>query len=70
MFFEEKQCTEGLNLIKAALKKPKLVNILTELFVPTNTSPQYFIEMYKFIVQSNTNDQNSEILFVLLYKVS
>lgn len=65
----ENQSAEGIRLLQTALKKPHLVQMLSEIFAPSTTAPVYFLEMYKFVVESHMNKCDSKILFVLLSKV-
>lgn len=65
----ENQSAEGIRLLQTALRKPHLVQMLSEIFSPSTTAPVYFLEMYKFVVESHMNKCDSKILFVLLSKV-
>lgn len=66
----ENQNREGLRLLKTAVNRSDLINMFSDLIVPSLTEPQYFLEMYKFIVDSYMRKCDTKILFVLLSKVS
>lgn len=66
----ENQNKEGLRLLKTAVHRSDLINMFSDLIVPSVTEPQYFLEMYKFIVDSYLRKCDTKILFVLLSKVS
>lgn len=66
----ENQNKEGLRLLKTAVNRSDLINMFSDLIVPSSTEPPYFLEMYKFIVDSYLRKCDSKILFVLLSKVS
>lgn len=66
----ENQSAEGIRLLHTALRKPHLVQMLSDMFTPSATAPVYFLEMYKFVVESHMKKCDSKILFVLLSKVS
>lgn len=66
----ENQNKEGLRLLKTAINRSDLINMFSDLIVPSSTEPQYFLEMYKFIVDSYMRKCDTKILFVLLSKVS
>lgn len=59
-----------MNLLKTALNRPDLLNTIAELFVPSQTGPESFLQMYKFIVDSHMKKCDPKILFVLLSKVN
>lgn len=66
----ENQNKEGLRLLKTAVNRSDLINMFSDLIVPSLAEPQYFREMYKFIVDSYLRKCDTKILFVLLSKVS
>lgn len=57
---------ESLNLLKLALARPNLVNLIADLFTPAVCPPKYFLEMYAYVCDSKRCD--SQLLFVLLSK--
>lgn len=63
------QSAEGIRVLQTALRKPHLVQMLSEIFAPSTTAPVYFLEMYKFVVESHMKKCDSKILFVLMSKV-
>lgn len=69
VFLQDNQNTEGMNLLKNALKRPDLLKPISDLFVPSVTVPEVFLELYKFIVESHLKNCDPKVLFVLLSKV-
>lgn len=69
IFLQDNQNTEGLNILRTALKRPDLLTPISDLIVPTNASPETFISLYKFIIDSHLNNCDPKVLFVLLSKV-
>lgn len=67
-FVQQNHNTEGQNLLKLALKRPNLVNLIAELFTPSVSSPQFFLEMYKSLVDSYAKRCDPQLLFVLFSK--
>lgn len=66
----ENQNEEGLRLLETAVNRSDLINMFSDLIVPSIAEPPYFLEMYKFIVDSYMRKCDAKILFVLLSKVS
>lgn len=60
--------TEGINLLKLALQRPNLVNLIADLFTPSVSAPVYFLEMYKCLVDSYAKKCDPQLLFVLFSK--
>lgn len=58
-----------MNLLKTALKRPDLIQPISDVFLPSATSPEVFIQLYKFIIESHLKNCDPKILFVLLSKV-
>lgn len=67
-FVQQNHDTEGINLLKLALQRPNLVNLIAELFTPSVSAPQYFLEMYKVLVDSYAKRCDPQLLFVLFSK--
>lgn len=67
-FVQQNHNTEGQNLLKLALQRPNLVNLIAELFTPSVSAPQYFLEMYKSLVDSYAKRCDPQLLFVLFSK--
>lgn len=67
-FVQQNHNTEGANLLKLALQRPNLVNLIAELFAPSVSAPQYFLEMYKSLVQAYAKRCDPQLLFVLFSK--
>jgi ectopic P granules protein 5 len=60
--------TEGINLLKMALQRPNLVNLIADLFTPSVSTPPHFLEMYKCLVDSYAKRCEPQLLFVLFSK--
>lgn len=60
--------TEGINLLKLALQRPNLVNLIADLFTPSVSAPVYFLEMYGCLVDSYAKRCDPQLLFVLFSK--
>lgn len=60
--------TEGIKLLKLALQRPNLVNLIADLFTPSVSAPTYFLEMYKCLVDSYAKKCDPQLLFVLFSK--
>lgn len=58
-----------MNLLKTAMKRPDLIKPISDLFVPSTTIPEVFLQLYKFIIDSHLKNCDPKILFVLLSKV-
>lgn len=69
VFIQDNQNTEGIRLLNMALRRPHLLQMISEIFTPSTTAPVYFLEMYKFVVESHMKKCDPKILFVLLSKV-
>lgn len=67
-FVQQNHNTEGQNLLNLALQRPNLVNLIAELFTPSVSAPQYFLEMYKNLVDSYAKRCDPQLLFVLFSK--
>lgn len=67
-FVQQNHNTEGINLLKLALQRPNLVNLIAEMFTPSVCAPQYFLEMYKSLVDSYAKRCDPQLLFVLFSK--
>lgn len=67
-FVQQNHNTEGQNLLKLALQRPNLVNLIADLFTPSVSAPQYFLEMYKSLVDSYAKRCDPQLLFVLFSK--
>ncbi|XP_055848760.1 ectopic P granules protein 5 homolog isoform X2 [Episyrphus balteatus] len=68
VFIQDNHESEGLRILELALKRPDLLKIISNLFVPYRTGPKYFIPMYKFLIDSHLKRCDKKILFVLLSK--
>jgi hypothetical protein len=56
-------------VLELALKRPELIDIISEIFNPTVCPAPYFCDMYKFLVDAFKFKKDPQILFVLLNKV-
>lgn len=68
MLVQQNHNTEGQNLLKLALQRPNLVNLIAELFTPSVSPPQFFLEMYKSLVESYAKRCDPQLLFILFSK--
>lgn len=66
----DNQSGEGVRLLQTALRRPHLVQLLADMLTPSATAPVYFLEMYRFVIDSHMQKCDTKILFVLLSKVS
>lgn len=69
VFIQDHQTTEGMRLLNTALRRPHLLQMISEIFTPSTTAPIHFLEMYKFVVESHMKKCDPKVLFVLLSKV-
>lgn len=69
VFIQDNQNTEGIRLLNTALRRPHLLQMISEILTPSTTAPVYFLEMYKFVVESHMKKCDPKVLFVLLSKV-
>lgn len=69
VLIRENQSSEGVRLLQTALRRPHLLQLLSEMFMPSATAPVYFLDMYRFVVDSHMQKSDTKILFVLLSKV-
>lgn len=60
--------SEGINLLKLALQRPNLVNLIADLFTPSVSAPENFLSMYKCLVDSYAKRCDPQLLFVLFSK--
>ena len=67
-FVQQNHNTEGQNLLKLALQRPNLVNLIAELFTPSVSASPYFLEMYSSLVDSYAKRCDPQLLFVLFSK--
>ncbi|XP_062538593.1 ectopic P granules protein 5 homolog isoform X2 [Armigeres subalbatus] len=67
-FMQENQNDEGIKLLNIALKRPDMINLLSELLVPASCPPQYFLRMYEFVIDSHIKRHDTQVLFVMLSK--
>ncbi|EDW83213.2 uncharacterized protein Dwil_GK22441 [Drosophila willistoni] len=68
IYIQAEQASEGLPVLRLALKRPDLVELLAGVFVPCRTDAEYFLPMYQFLIDSHLKRCDTKILFVLLSK--
>ncbi|XP_059219883.1 ectopic P granules protein 5 homolog isoform X1 [Stomoxys calcitrans] len=68
VFIQENQEDEGLKILELALKRPNLLKELSGVCVPCQTRPPYFLQMYKFLIDSHLKLCDTKTLFVLFSK--
>lgn len=68
IFIQAEQADEGLALLRLALKRGDLVELLAGHFVPCRTDFKHFLRMYQFLIESHLQRCDTKILFVLLSK--
>ncbi|XP_034112376.2 ectopic P granules protein 5 homolog [Drosophila albomicans] len=68
VFIQAEQAAHGLKVLKLALQRGDLVELLSGVFVPCRTDAQHFLEMYNFLIESHLKRCDTKILFVLLSK--
>ncbi|XP_030371319.1 ectopic P granules protein 5 homolog [Scaptodrosophila lebanonensis] len=68
VFIQSNQETQGLNILQLALRRGDLIKVFSGVFVPCQTSPKYFLQMYQFLIDSHLKRSDPKILFVLLSK--
>lgn len=69
IIINDNQSTEGIRLLQTVLRRPHLLQMISEIFAPSTTAPINFLEMYKFMVESHMKKCDPKILFVLMSKV-
>ncbi|XP_065083326.1 ectopic P granules protein 5 homolog isoform X2 [Ochlerotatus camptorhynchus] len=67
-FMQENQNVEGIKLLSIALKRPDMINLISELLVPASCPSQYFLRMYEFVIDSHIKHHDTQVLFVMLSK--
>lgn len=55
-------------ILRLALRRGDLVELLAGVFVPCRTDAQHFLDMYQFLIESHLKHCDTKILFVLLSK--
>ncbi|EDV91356.1 GH17394 [Drosophila grimshawi] len=68
VFMQADQLEQGLNILRLALRRGDLVEVLAGVFVPCRTSADHFLDMYEFLIDSHLKRCDTNILFVLLSK--
>uniref|UniRef100_B3P3B0 GG16333 n=1 Tax=Drosophila erecta TaxID=7220 RepID=B3P3B0_DROER len=68
MFLEADQATQGLAVLRLALKRPDLLELLAGVFVPSRTDVDHFLPMYEFLIDSHLKHCDTQTLFVLFSK--
>lgn len=68
MFLEADQAAQGLAILRLALKRPDLLELLAGVFVPSRTDVDHFLSMYEFLIDSHLKHCDTQTLFVLFSK--
>ncbi|XP_037950670.1 ectopic P granules protein 5 homolog isoform X2 [Teleopsis dalmanni] len=68
IFIQSNQEQEGLYVLELSLKRSELLKELADVFMPGRTHPEYFIKMYKFLIDSHLKHCDTKTLFVLFSK--
>ncbi|ALC46612.1 CG14299 [Drosophila busckii] len=68
VFIQADQANQGLTVLRLALKRAELLELLAGVFVPCRTDAEHFLPMYQFLIDSHLNRCDTKILFVLLSK--
>ncbi|XP_017037889.1 ectopic P granules protein 5 homolog [Drosophila kikkawai] len=68
VFLQADQAAQGLAVLRLALKRPDLLELLAGVFVPSRTDVEHFLPMYEFLIDSHLKHCDTQILFVLFSK--
>nr|NP_650752.2 ectopic P-granules autophagy protein 5, isoform C [Drosophila melanogaster]Q9VE34.2 RecName: Full=Ectopic P granules protein 5 homolog [Drosophila melanogaster]AAF55595.2 ectopic P-granules autophagy protein 5, isoform C [Drosophila melanogaster] len=68
VFLEADQAAQGLAILRLALKRPDLLELLAGVFVPSRTDVDHFLSMYEFLIDSHLKHCDTQTLFVLFSK--
>ncbi|XP_034665712.1 ectopic P granules protein 5 homolog [Drosophila subobscura] len=68
VFLQADQAAQGLPVLKLALKRPDLLELLAAVFVPSRTDVEHFLPMYEFLIDSHLKRCDTKTLFVLFSK--
>ncbi|XP_017104957.2 ectopic P granules protein 5 homolog [Drosophila bipectinata] len=68
IFLQADQAAQGLSVLRLALKRPDLLELLAGVFVPSRTDVGHFLPMYEFLVESHLKRCDTQTLFVLFSK--
>ncbi|XP_064550516.1 ectopic P granules protein 5 homolog [Drosophila montana] len=68
IFIQTEQAEQGLTVLRLALQRGDLVELLAGVFVPCRTDAEHFLDMYQFLIDSHLKRCDTKILFVLLSK--
>uniref|UniRef100_A0A1A9W6G3 Ectopic P granules protein 5 homolog n=1 Tax=Glossina brevipalpis TaxID=37001 RepID=A0A1A9W6G3_9MUSC len=68
ILIRENQEEQGLTILDLCLKRTDLLKQLSAAFEPCRTAPDFFINMYKFLIDSHLRQCDTNTLFVLFSK--
>ncbi|XP_052836525.1 ectopic P granules protein 5 homolog [Drosophila gunungcola] len=68
VFLQADQAAQGLVVLRLALKRPDLLELLAGVFVPSRTDVEHFLPMYEFLIDSHLKRCDTQTLFVLFSK--
>ncbi|XP_016985100.2 ectopic P granules protein 5 homolog [Drosophila rhopaloa] len=68
IFLHADQAAQGLVVLRLALKRPDLLELLAGVFVPSSTDVEHFLPMYEFLIDSHLKRCDTQTLFVLFSK--
>uniref|UniRef100_A0A1A9VTB9 Uncharacterized protein n=1 Tax=Glossina austeni TaxID=7395 RepID=A0A1A9VTB9_GLOAU len=68
ILMQENQEQQGLTILELSLKRTDLLKQLSVALVPCRTRPVFFINMYKFLIDSHLRQCDPNTLFVLFSK--
>lgn len=67
-FVQKYRSTEGIKFLKLVLKNPTSINVFAELFAPSSSPPNTFINLYECLVDFYAKNYESQLVFLLLSK--
>ncbi|CAG9807355.1 unnamed protein product [Chironomus riparius] len=67
-FIQQNDSNEMLKVLKLVLQKPIAINLFTDIFAPSMSSPAIFISLYECLVNLYAKNYEPQILFVLVSK--
>ncbi|XP_017041076.1 LOW QUALITY PROTEIN: ectopic P granules protein 5 homolog [Drosophila ficusphila] len=68
VFLHADQASQGLVVLRLALERPDLLELLAGVFVPSRTDVEHFLPMYEFLIDSHLKRCDTQTLFVLFSK--
>ncbi|XP_017140447.2 ectopic P granules protein 5 homolog [Drosophila miranda] len=68
VFLQADQDAQGLSVLKLALQRSDLLELLAGVFVPSRTDVEHFLPMYQFLIDSHLKRCDTKTVFVLFSK--